>query len=186
MKTLAALPAVETPGLVVREIGPADWRPFAGFMISREYQSHIAMRLRNVDEVKSFVARNVARQDDARRNVYHLAAESRETGEAIGDGFIIFHRAGAVEIGWGVAPRLWGRGYGTEIGVALLGLAFERLQADEAWCKVMVPNAASACLARRIGMKLARSQADYPVGGGRFGPVEMFKIGRDGYFALPY
>ena len=96
------------------------------------------------------------------------------------------HRANAVEIGWGLAPEFWGRGFGTEIGEALLGLAFERLQVEECWCKVMVPNTASANLARRIGMKLVKSQSDYPTGGGRFGPVDMFMLKRDAYFARPY
>ena len=40
---------------------------------------------------------------------------------------------------------------GSEIGRALLGLVFERLAANRAWCKVMAPNFASSKLARRIG-----------------------------------
>lgn len=186
MKTLSILPALETAGLIIREIARADWRGLARFMTGKDYQRHITMRLKNATDVKAFVARNVSRQDDARRNVFHLVAESRETGDVIGDGFIIFHRQNAVEIGWGLAPDFWGRGFGTEIGEALLGLAFERLHVEECWSKVMAANAASARLARRIGMDHVKSQADYPTGGGRFGPVDMFKLTREGYFNRPY
>ena len=186
MKTLSILPALETAGLVIREIAAEDSQGLARFMTGRDYQRHITMRLKSAAEVKAFVARNVSRQEDARRHVFHLAAESKDTGEVIGDGFIIFHRPNAVEIGWGLTPALWGRGLGTEIGEALLALAFERLAVEEAWCKVMAPNAASASLAKRIGMGFVKSQADYPVGGGRFGPVDMFRLKRDAYFNLPY
>ena len=85
------------------------------------YQRYTAMRLRNDAEVAAFVLRSVARQGDDRRNVFHLAAEERSSGEAIGDGFLIMQRDRTIEIGWGVHPAMWSCGFGTEIGTALLG-----------------------------------------------------------------
>jgi len=123
MRTLTWLPGVETPALIVREIEPHDWRAFSRFMLSPTYQRHIAMRFKDEDEVKAFVTRTVARQGDERRNVFHLAAEAKSTGETIGDGFIILQRKGLAELGWGVDPRHWHQGLGTQIGRALLGLS---------------------------------------------------------------
>lgn len=77
-------------------------------------------------------------------------------------------------------------GLGTEIGRALLGLAFERLRAERVWCKVMVPNSASARLARRIGMKHLRSHPDYQAGHGRHTPVEFYTMAVEDYFDLTY
>src|SRR5690349_20285243 len=164
MRTLTWLPAVETKALIVREIEPRDWRAFVGFMLMANYQRHITMRFKDEDEVKAFVTRTVARQGDERRNVFHLAAENKSLREAVGDGFIILQRKGLAEIGWGVDPRHWNQGVGSDIGRALLGLAFERLGANRLWCKVMAPNLASSRLARRIGMKHLRSHANYPAG----------------------
>lgn len=186
MSILTVLPAVETPSLVVREIELRDTDAFSGFMTQDGYQRHIAMRLSNEAEVKAFVTRSVARQGDERRNVFHLAAEEKMSGEAIGDGFIIKQRPKTLEIGWGVHPAMWGLGIGTEIGRALLGLAFERLKAERVWCKVMTPNAASARIATRIGMNHLQSHPDYPAGGGRFGPVEFYAISADAYFDMSY
>lgn len=186
MRTLTWLPAVETPALLVREIEPRDWRPFAGFMLAPSYQRHIAMRLKDEHEVKAFVTRTVARQGDERRNVFHLAAEDKASGEAIGDGFIILQRKGLAEIGWGVSPRHWNKGLGTEIGRVLLGLAFERIAAKRTWCKVMASNVASSRLARRIGLKHLRSHADYPAGGGRIEAVEIFALTASEYFESSY
>ena len=186
MRTLASLPAVETEQLVLREIELRDARPFAGFMTQAAYQRHIAMRLADESEVKAFVVRSVARQGDERRNVYHLAAEEKSSGEAVGDGFIIVQRPKLLELGWGVHPAMWRMGLGAEIGRALLGLAFERLEAERIWCKVMRDNVASGKLARRIGFRHIQSHADYPAGGGKFAAVDIFALTSAEYFDLAY
>lgn len=186
MTIVTILPAVETPSLILREIEARDWKAFSHFMTQSSYQRHIAMRLRGEDDVKNFVTRQVARQGDERRHVFHLAAEHKERSFAIGDGFIILGRGGLAEIGWGVAPDLWGRGFGTETGSALIGLAFERVGAVRVWAKVMAGNQASLKLARRIGLKHERSHADYPAGQGRFEAVEFFALTVEDYFDAAY
>lgn len=186
MTTLTTLPAIETPSLVIREIELRDTDTFGRFMTQDAYQRHIAMRLANMDEVRAFVTRSVARQGDERRNVFHLAAEEKLSGEAVGDGFIIKQRPTTLEIGWGVHPAMWQMGLGTEIGHALLSLAFERLKAERVWCKVMTPNTASARLAQRIGMKSLPSHPDFPVARGRGSQIEFFTLTASEYFDLPY
>jgi RimJ/RimL family protein N-acetyltransferase len=186
MTIVTILPAVETPSLIMREIEASDWKAFSHFMTQASYQRHIAMRLRNEDDVKNFVTRQVARQGDERRHIFHLAAEDKKRALAVGDGFIILGRGGLAEIGWGVAPDLWGRGYGSEIGRSLVGLAFERVGAARVWAKVMASNAASLRLARRIGLKHERSHPDYPAGQGRFEAVEFFAMTAEDYFNAGY
>lgn len=186
MNTLARLPAVETLSLVLREIELRDADAFANFMMQDAYQRHIAMRLSDEAEVKAFVTRSVARQGDERRNVFHLAAEEKMSGEAIGDGFLIVQRPKTLEIGWGLHPAMWRMGLGTEIGQALLGLAFERLKAERVWCKVMARNTASVKLARRIGLQHLQSHPDYPAGNGRFSPVEFYAMSASDYFDRGY
>ena len=61
MTIVTILPAVETPSLIMREIEASDWKAFSHFMTQASYQRHIAMRLRNEDDVKNFVTRQVAR-----------------------------------------------------------------------------------------------------------------------------
>ena len=186
MTILTRLPAVETQSLVLREIEPRDTQAFCGFMMQDSYQRHIAMRLSNEAEVKAFVQRSVARQDDERRNVFHLAAEEKLSEEAIGDGFLIVQRPKTLEIGWGLHPAMWSMGLGTEIGEALLGLAFERLKAERVWCKVMSRNTSSAKLAMRIGLKHLRSHPDFPAGSGRLTAVEFYAMTAEDYFERGY
>jgi len=186
MTTLTRLPAVETPSLIVREIEFRDAEAFCGFMMQDSYQRHISLRLSSEAEVKAFVSRSVVRQGDERRNVFHLAAEEKMSGEAIGDGFLIVQRPKTLEIGWGLHPAMWRMGLGTEIGEALLGLAFERLKAERVWCKVMSPNRASAKLARRIGMRPLPSQPDVPVSASQTGNVDFYAIAAEAYFERTY
>jgi RimJ/RimL family protein N-acetyltransferase len=186
MKTLATLPAVETPQLILREVETGDIQSFSRFMLQPAYQRHIAMRLKSEAEVKAFVIRCVARQGEERRNIYHLAAEEKMSSEAIGDGFLILQRPGSIEIGWGVHPAMWAMGLGAEIGRALLGLAFERLRAERVWAKVMTSNKASLKLAAKIGLKHWQSHPDYPAGQGKLEPVEIFALTAQEYFELPY
>ncbi|MGE3831904.1 MAG: GNAT family N-acetyltransferase, partial [Parvibaculaceae bacterium] len=90
------------------------------------------------------------------------------------------------EIGWGVSPDHWRRGYGTEIGRALLGLAFERVSAARVWAKIMSANGPSLKLAHRIGLKHDRSYADYPAGHGKFTAVDIYALRAGDYFDAPY
>jgi [ribosomal protein S5]-alanine N-acetyltransferase len=184
--TTLAIRPVETPHLILREIERKDALEFANYMTQPRYQRHIMHRLRNEVMVRDFVTRQVAAQHDSRRQVYHLAAEEKSSGEVVGDGFIISHGGGVYEIGWGVHPAMWSMGLGTEIGRALMPVGFERLKAQSLWCKVMVENKASASLARRIGMEAKGQPEDFPLGPGRTTEVEIYLMTAARYFDLPY
>jgi [ribosomal protein S5]-alanine N-acetyltransferase len=186
MSTLTKLPPVETPNLLVCEMAMRHSKAFSGFMMQSRYQRYTALRLRTEAEISAFVARTVARQGDDRRNVFHLAAEERSSGDAIGDGFMICQRDHVIELGWGVHPAMWSMGFGKEIGTALLGLSFERLKAKRVWCKIMTANKASAKLAARIGMRHEKQVAAYAVGDGRLENVDIYAMTAEEYFDLAY
>jgi [ribosomal protein S5]-alanine N-acetyltransferase len=186
MKTLSTIPSIETPNLILREIETPDSTDLACFMTQARYQRHIAHKLKDMDEVREFVRRQVAVQNDSHRRVYHLAAEERLSTEVVGDGFLISHQDNSLEMGWGLHPALWSMGFGTEIGRALLGAGFEKLHAKTMWCKIMSANGASKKLAKRIGMVHSKTHLDYPVGQGRFEPVDIYTMSADQYFDLPY
>ena len=58
-----------------------------------------------------------------------------------------------LEIGWGLRPDRWGRGYATEAARAMGGFAFDRL-AIPALLAVAVPeNTASCRVMERLGMR---------------------------------
>ena len=185
-RILTRLPAIETPRLWVRELVPADVHDFAAYMLREDYQRHIAARHGSVESLRGFVLRAISRQETEARASYHLAAVLKSCGAAVADGFIIPGSQGTVEVGWGVHPALWGQGIASELASALAATAFERLDAQNVWCKVMAGNAASQRVARKIGLKPWKTKADFPLGAGRMEPVMMFCGRAEDYFEAAY
>lgn len=180
------MPSLETPRLLLREMLTGDAPDLASYLVQPRYQRYVAHRLKDDHEVLAFVRRTVGAQGDLRRRIFHAVAEENRTGDVVGDGFVIVHQDASHEIGWGVDPDMWRMGYGSEIGKALLALSFEHLNAEQVWCKVMAGNAASAKLARRIGMRLDQTLENYVISGSRKETVELYRMTVDQYFDLPY
>jgi RimJ/RimL family protein N-acetyltransferase len=66
-----------------------------------------------------------------------------------------------VEIGWHLQRRVWGRGYATEAGRALLAHGHERLGLPRLVALIEPDNARSIAVARRIGMADAGRTTTY-------------------------
>ena len=60
-----------------------------------------------------------------------------------------------LEIGWALRHKFWGQGYASEIGLAGLGFAFERLGAQAVVSSTDARNARSRAVMDRIGMRYA-------------------------------
>ena len=129
MSTAVQISPLETPALVVREVRKEDMRDFASYMLRADYQQHLASRYTSISEVQAFVARCLRRQSLPNRRGYYLASELKATRHVIGDGFVVVHGGKTAEVGWGLHPDLWGRGFATELARALL--AHSQLSAGE-------------------------------------------------------
>lgn len=66
--------------------------------------------------------------------------------------------APAVEIGWRVSPKFWGRGYATEAASAALAYGFDTVGLDEIVAFTTVTNVRSRAVMERIGMTRDTSQ----------------------------
>lgn len=85
------------------------------------------------------------------------AASLTETGEFIGfigleDVHFKTNFTPAVEIGWRLAFKHWGKGYATEGALASLSYGFETLNLDEIVSFTAVANMRSRAVMERIGM----------------------------------
>jgi RimJ/RimL family protein N-acetyltransferase len=60
------------------------------------------------------------------------------------------------EVGWGIIPSRWGRGYATEGAAAAMDWAVEVLRWDEVIHCIDPRNTASAAVARRLGSRVLR------------------------------
>src|SRR5262245_12716795 len=183
------LPEVETLSLLIREVRHSDWQAFARYMSDPQYRRWLDLpRSRFADErgPKYLVASARADQSNPRRRSYLLTAALKHSNKPVGDGFILLSRYRVAEVGWGVAPSVWGRGYGTELARLLTGMAVERLGAQSVTCKVMAPNLASRRVAEKVGFLPDGKIAPFTTSDGREMTVHLFKMTRDLYFEAPY
>jgi RimJ/RimL family protein N-acetyltransferase len=107
------------------------------------------------------------------------AIHDASTSRAIGVGMLGFPGEGAGidpfdhEIGWWLAPDVWGRGLAREAAAALRDEAFsETVAAPSVVARVQPANGASLAVARAIGLEFERD------GTGRLGePIAVLRLG---------
>jgi [ribosomal protein S5]-alanine N-acetyltransferase len=89
-----------------------------------------------------------------RRGYSFLAVTERAGGALIGDGGL--HPLGGVgpdvELGYTLARAAWGKGYATELGVALVKYAFTVLRVPRVVAQVEPANTASRRVLAKLGM----------------------------------
>jgi ribosomal-protein-alanine N-acetyltransferase len=186
MPTAVQISALETPALIVREVRKDDMRDFAGYMLRHDYQQHLASRYSSIAEVQAFVARCLRRQSLPNRRGYYLAAELKATRHVIGDGFVVVHGGKTAEVGWGLHPDLWGRGFATELARALMCVGFEKLKCQKIWAKSFSENRASIRVMEKIGMKHDQLVRDQRVAPGLSVDVSYWVMSADEYFEADY
>lgn len=85
------------------------------------------------------------------------------------------------EVGWGVLPKYWGKGYATEGAVAAMDWAFENLGWDEIIHTIDPRNVASVAVARKLGA-IHRGPGKLPAPYEN-APVEIWGQTREQWFA---
>jgi RimJ/RimL family protein N-acetyltransferase len=83
------------------------------------------------------------------------AVEEREGSRFVGRVGVQFHRLWPAdpEVGWGIDPDVWGRGYATEAGAAAIAHAFATLEIPRLVSIVLPGNTASIAVQTRLGIR---------------------------------
>lgn len=104
---------------------------------------------------------------------YAVFADGTLVG-GVGASNLGMERTGTFEIGWWLTPGRWGRGITSAAAAALAEELFTEKGAMVLWAPVMGPNAASAAVARRIGMVLEGTRHSvYLKGGVRYDQLDF-------------
>jgi RimJ/RimL family protein N-acetyltransferase len=111
---------------------------------------------RNLDEVRETLAQRVNQYKlDAMTDVLSMAVVRQDTGQLIGTGNLTLasleHSQG--ELGYVLHPDQHGKGYGTEVAIALLRLGFEDVGVHRMCGRCDGRNIASARVLARAGMR---------------------------------
>ena len=144
---------IETPRIRLRQWSAEDAEGFSPLARDPAVVEYITGGRPLTDvEVAEFIARQLACQ--AERGWCRWALELRvDAGRVAG-----FCGPGCTfapegEMGWWLAPDLWGRGLATEAGVAATRHCFEVIGFPRLLCCVHPDNAASIAVARKVGFQ---------------------------------
>jgi RimJ/RimL family protein N-acetyltransferase len=157
---------IRTERLLLRRWRDEDRAPFAAMNADVRVVEHLPgpMSREQSDALVDRIEANFAS-----RGFDVFAVEVAATGEFAGFVGLTVPRFEAaftpcVEIGWRLAPGLWGRGYATEAARASLAFGFERLALAEVVSFTVPANLRSRRVMERIGMTHdPREDFDHPV-----------------------
>jgi 3-dehydroquinate dehydratase/shikimate dehydrogenase len=154
MNEMECLISIRTDRLILRQWKKGDLEPFASINADprvREYFPGLQTREES-DHSVSLVSGHIEKYGWG-----FWAASLVETGEFIGfigleDVYFQANFVPAVEIGWRLAYKHWGKGYATEGALACLRYGFKTLKLDEIVSFTAVENTRSRRVMEKIGM----------------------------------
>jgi ribosomal-protein-alanine N-acetyltransferase len=144
--------SLETPRLIIRDACASDAGAFFGYMQREQYWRDLPIEPPTADSITDMVNGCLLDQAKEPRTDYFMAATDKLSGKLIGEAILHVRsiRWRQAEIGWGVSSDRIGRGFATEIGMAMLQFAFDELGLHRVYAQCRVENHAS----RRIMAKL--------------------------------
>ena len=142
---------LDTARLTLREFGAGDLAALEALLEDARVLEYAPGETRALAAVRRAGTR-VARRRRGPRRSYELAVELRRTGRLIGACDLALAGARSADIGYLIAPRHWGHGYGTEVARALVAFGFEQLALERVAAVVAVENERSRRVLANAGL----------------------------------
>lgn len=156
---MAKVADIITPRLILREVTPEDGPDFSEYMMRKAYWLHLPFE--NTDPAKciDYIRQRSKDRLDENRVSYFFAATRREDGRIIGEGelHVPAASAGTASIGWAVDSHETGKGFGTEIGQAMIVFGMDHLALEKVEARCRDINSASIRIMEKLGLSLVQS-----------------------------
>jgi ribosomal-protein-alanine N-acetyltransferase len=143
---------IATARLLLREFGAADLAALERLACDRRVLEYVPSQSRALATVRRLVARARPRRPRRRRS-FELAVVLRRGGKLIGTCDLALTGPRHADIGYLLAPRHWGFGYGTEVAGALVDFGFRVLELRELTAVVAIDNERSRRVLDRAGFR---------------------------------
>jgi len=158
MNTAPALPALVLPittrRLIIRDYTTADTPSVQDNVRDPSYWEHHATEPPSASQISALILWAVQEQSLKPRLNYYFAVTRKESGVIVGEAVLritdAVHRQ--AEIGFGVARKVWKQGYATEIGAAMLNVAFGHFKLHRVLAQCAPENKASIRVMQKLGM----------------------------------
>lgn len=181
-ETSAAVPTLNLPlntrRLVIREYTEEDWPVVYDYVKDPRFWALQAGEPPSEDRVKALVQWAVREQGMSPRINYYLAAADAKSGQIIGEAVlkVVPPGHGQGEIGFGVVPQHWKKGYATEIARALLEAGFKKLNLHRVAAQCAPENKASIRVMQKLGLAREGLLREHYRAGGKFWSSVIYGI----------
>ena len=147
-----ALP-IATPRLRLRDFVKSDIDAIYAYSSDPRVTKFLFFGPRDEDGAADYLDGLLASQEEIPRTRFELAVEESASSRVIGACDLSLIDRNVVALGYMLGLADWGKGYATEIALALIDAAFFDLRADRIISTVDVNNRASIRVLEKIGMR---------------------------------
>ena len=144
---------LRTARLSLREFLNSDFPAVHAYSSDPRVTRYLFFSPRNAEVTAEYLAALLASQRERPRTRYELAVEETASGRVIGACDLSFIERRVVDLGYMFCMDAWGKGFATEVALALIEAAFFELQAERVISTVDVNNGASIRVLEKIGMR---------------------------------
>ncbi len=144
---------IATERLHLREFSKDDFAAMHAFSSDPRVTRYLFFGPRDEEGTAHYLEGLLASQLELPRTRFELAVEEGASGRVIGACDLSLIEHDVVDLGYMLGHTAWGKGYATEIALALADAAFFDLRADRVISTVDVNNQASMRVLEKVGMR---------------------------------
>ena len=144
---------IATDRLLLRDFVRTDFTAIHAYSSDPRVTKYLFFGPRDEDSTADYLDGLLASQEEVPRTRFELAVEERASGRVIGACDLSLIERNVVDLGYMLGLADWGKGYATEIALALVEAAFSDLRADRIISTVDVNNRASIHVLEKSGMR---------------------------------
>ena len=144
---------IRTARLALREFVPSDFAAVYAYSSDPRVTRYLFFGPRDEDGTAEYLDGLLASQRERPRTRFELAVEEPASGRVIGACDLSLIERNVVDLGYMLGAQDWGKGYATEIALALIDAAFFDLRAHRVISTVDINNGASIRVLEKIGMR---------------------------------
>jgi ribosomal-protein-alanine N-acetyltransferase len=144
---------VRTARLKLREFVATDFAAIHGYSADPRVTRYLFFGPRDEESTAEYLDGLLASQREVPRTRFELAVEETESGRVIGACDLSLIERDVADLGYMLGTPDWGKGFATEIALALIDAAFLDLRAERVISTVDVNNNASIRVLEKIGMR---------------------------------
>ena len=144
---------IDTARLRLRDFVKSDFGAICAYSSDARVTKYLFFGPRDADSAADYLEGLLASQNEEPRTRFELAVEESSSRRVIGACDLSLIERNVVDLGYMLGLVDWGKGYATEIALALIDAAFFDLRADRIISTVDVNNKASIHVLEKIGMR---------------------------------